>query len=163
MVDTTTSKDFYVEQISTGCLALFTYYIESGNEAIIIDPLRDANSYVEKAKSRGATIKYVFETHFHADFVSGHLELARKTGATIVFGPTAKAGFKFHEAKDGEEIALGKIKMRVLHTPGHTPESTTYLLVDPNGKNHSIYTGDCLFLGEVGRPDLAVKGEDITV
>lgn len=157
------NSDFYIEQISTGCLSLFTYYIESNKEAILIDPLRDSDSYLEMAKSRGATIKYVFETHFHADFVSGHVEIAKRTGAQIVFGPGAKAEFKFHEAKDNEEIAVGNIKFRVLHTPGHTPESVTYLLLTPAGKEHSIYTGDCLFLGEVGRPDLAVKGAEITI
>lgn len=157
-----TSEDFFVEQISTNCLALFSYYIESEKEAIVIDPLREPEGILKLLETRGAKLKYIFETHFHADFVSGHVELAQKTGATIVYGPTAKPNFEIKEAKDGEEIKLGKVTFKVLHTPGHTPESTTYLLLTPEGKQHSIYTGDTLFLGEVGRPDLAVKGDDIT-
>ncbi|MCB0550636.1 MAG: MBL fold metallo-hydrolase [Phaeodactylibacter sp.] len=146
-----------VEQIYTGCLAEAAYYIESNGEAAIIDPLRETAPYLERAKADGARIKYVLETHFHADFVSGHLDLAKKTGATIVFGPTAQPNFKAHVAKDGEELKLGKIRIKVLHTPGHTMESSTYLLLDENGKEYAIFTGDTLFMGDVGRPDLAVK------
>lgn len=144
----------HVEQLYTNCLAQATYYIESEGEAVIIDPLRDVDAYIEKAQQRGATIKYIFETHFHADFVSGHIDLAKKTGAPIVYGPTAKTGFPIHEAKDGEKIKLGKITFEVLHTPGHTPESSCYLLYDEKGNAHSIFTGDTLFVGDVGRPDL---------
>ncbi|MCB0561001.1 MAG: MBL fold metallo-hydrolase [Lewinellaceae bacterium] len=146
-----------VEQIYTGCLAEAAYYIESNGEAAIIDPLRETDPYTERAQADGATIKYVLETHFHADFVSGHLDLAKKTGATIVYGPTAQPNFKAYIAKDGEELKLGKIKIKVLHTPGHTMESSTYLLLDEDGKEYAIFTGDALFLGDVGRPDLAVK------
>lgn len=146
-----------VEQLYTGCLALGTYYIESNGEAAVIDPLRDPNPYIKMAEERGAKIKYVFETHFHADFVSGHIDLAAKTGASIIYGPTAKPEFEAHIAADGEEFKLGDYTIRVLHTPGHTMESSTYLLVDENGKDHSIFTGDTLFIGDVGRPDLAVK------
>lgn len=146
-----------VEQIYTGCLAEAAYYIESEGEAAIIDPLRETNPYLERAKADGASIKYVLETHFHADFVSGHLDLARKTGATIVYGPTAQPNFKAYVARDGEELKLGKARIRVLHTPGHTMESSTYLLLDENGREYAIFTGDTLFLGDVGRPDLAVK------
>jgi len=144
----------YVEQLYTKCLAQAAYYVESEGEAVIIDPLRDVEDYIEKAKQRNATIKYIFETHFHADFVSGHIDLAKKTGATIVYGPTAKTGFAIHEAKDGEKIKVGKITFEVLHTPGHTPESSCYLLHDSNGKANCIFTGDTLFIGDVGRPDL---------
>lgn len=144
----------HVEQLYTNCLAQATYYIESDGEAVIIDPLRDVDDYIAKAKQRGATIKYIFETHFHADFVSGHIDLAQKTGATIVFGPTAKAGFPILEAKDGEKIKVGKVIFEVLHTPGHTPESSCYLLYDEKGIPHSVFTGDTLFVGDVGRPDL---------
>jgi hydroxyacylglutathione hydrolase len=146
-----------IEQIYTGCLAQGAYYIESEGEAAIIDPLRETSPYIERAKSRNATIKYVLETHFHADFVSGHLDLANKTGAPIVFGPNANPSFPAHIAKDGEELKLGKVTIKVLHTPGHTMESTCYLLMDEQGKPHSIYTGDTLFIGDVGRPDLAQK------
>lgn len=146
-----------VEQIYTGCLAEAAYYIESNGEAAIIDPLRETGPYIERAEKDGAKIKYVLETHFHADFVSGHLDLAKKTGATIVYGPTAQPNFKAHIAKDGEELKLGKAGIRVLHTPGHTMESSTYLLLDENGKEYAIFTGDTLFMGDVGRPDLAVK------
>ena len=146
-----------VEQIYTSCLAEAAYYIESNGEAAIIDPLRETDPYIERARADGAKIKYVLETHFHADFVSGHLDLAKKTGATIVYGPTAQPNFKAYIAKDGEELKLGKIKIKVLHTPGHTMESSTYLLLDENGKEYAIFTGDALFLGDVGRPDLAVK------
>jgi glyoxylase-like metal-dependent hydrolase (beta-lactamase superfamily II)/rhodanese-related sulfurtransferase len=151
-----------IEQIYTGCLAQGAYYIRSGNEAVIIDPLREVDSYIEKARNDGATIKYILETHFHADFVSGHLDLAAKTGASIVFGPTATPKFKAHIATDGEELKVGDITFNVLHTPGHTMESTTYLLKDEDGKDVAIFTGDTLFLGDVGRPDLAQKAAHLT-
>jgi len=146
-----------VEQLYTGCLAEAAYYIESKGEAVIIDPLRETDPYIERAKEDNAKIKYVLETHFHADFVSGHIDLAEKTGATIVFGPTAEPNFEAHIAKDGEELKVGDVTIKVLHTPGHTMESTTYLLRDADGKDYAIFTGDTLFLGDVGRPDLAVK------
>jgi len=146
-----------VEQIYTGCLAEAAYYIESKGEAVIIDPLRETDPYIERAESDGATIKYVLETHFHADFVSGHLDLAKKTGATIVFGPTAQPNFEAKIAKDGEALKVGDVSIIVLHTPGHTMESSTFLLRDESGKDYAIFTGDTLFLGDVGRPDLAVK------
>jgi glyoxylase-like metal-dependent hydrolase (beta-lactamase superfamily II)/rhodanese-related sulfurtransferase len=146
-----------VEQIYTGCLAQGAYYIESNGEAAIIDPLREVAPYIQKAELNGATIKYVLETHFHADFVSGHLDLAQKTGAQIVYGPTAAPNFSFYSAKDGEELSIGKIKIKVLHTPGHTMESTCYLLIDENGQATSLFSGDTLFIGDVGRPDLAQK------
>ncbi|HET8962561.1 MAG TPA: MBL fold metallo-hydrolase, partial [Chitinophagales bacterium] len=144
----------YIEQMYTNCLAAAAYYIESNGEAAVIDPLRETDPYIEKAKSRGAKIKYVFETHFHADFVSGHIDLARKTGATIVYGPEAATEYSVYNAKDGEEFKLGAITFKVLHTPGHTLESSCYLLSNENGKHHSIFTGDTLFVGDVGRPDL---------
>lgn len=144
-----------VEQIYTGCLAQGAYYIQSGNEAAIIDPLREVQPYLNKAERNGATIKYVFETHFHADFVSGHLELSKRSGAAIVFGPTAKPGFEAIVAGDNQEFTLGKIKIRVMHTPGHTMESSCFLLTDEDGKEQCIFTGDTLFIGDVGRPDLA--------
>lgn len=147
-----------VEQIYTGCLAQGAYYIESKGEAAIIDPLREVSPYIQQAKEAGAKIKYVFETHFHADFVSGHIDLAKATGATIVYGPNANpGGYDAHIATDGEEFKIGDLTMRVLHTPGHTMESTTYLLLDEQGKEYAIFSGDTLFLGDVGRPDLAVK------
>jgi len=146
-----------IEQIYTGCLAEAAYYIESNGEAAIVDPLREVEPYIEMAEKRGAKIKYVLETHFHADFVSGHLDLAKKTGAKIVHGPTAVANFDAYVAEDGEELSLGNIKIKVLHTPGHTMESSTFLVLDENNKPHSIYSGDTLFIGDVGRPDLAVK------
>lgn len=146
-----------IEQIYTGCLAEAAYYIESNGEAAIIDPLREVKPYIEKAEENGAKIKYVLETHFHADFVSGHIDLAKKTGATIVYGPTAQPGFEAHIAADGEILPLGNIKIKVLHTPGHTMESSTYLLIDEEGVERAIFTGDTLFIGDVGRPDLAVK------
>jgi len=149
----------YVEQLYTGCLAEAAYYIESNGEAAIIDPLRETEPYLEMAKARGAKIKYVMETHFHADFVSGHLDLAKETGAKIVFGPNATPNYEAYVAEDMEDLPLGKVTIRVLHTPGHTMESTTFLLVDENGKNHAIFTGDTLFIGDVGRPDLAVKSD----
>lgn len=144
-----------VEQIYTGCLAHGAYYIESNGEAAIIDPLREVGPYLERAKKDGAGIKYVLETHFHADFVSGHLDLAAKTGAKIVYGPTAKPGFEAYVAADGEKLRLGNVTIEVLHTPGHTMESTCFLLHDENGIPNSIFTGDTLFIGDVGRPDLA--------
>ena len=146
-----------IEQIYTGCLAQGAYYIESKGEAIIIDPLREVGPYIEKSKANNAKIKYIFETHFHADFVSGHLDLAAKTGATIVYGPTANPGFEAHVAADNEVFKLGDISLTAIHTPGHTMESTSFLLKDENGKDHSIFTGDTLFIGDVGRPDLAQK------
>ncbi|WP_231491226.1 rhodanese-like domain-containing protein [Pedobacter sp. Leaf170] len=147
-----------IEQIYTGCLAEAAYYIESNGEAAIIDPLREVSTYLKKAEKAGATIKYIFETHFHADFVSGHVDLAEKSGAEIIYGPTAKTEFKSHIAKDGEQFKIGNITITALHTPGHTLESTTYLLTDEKGKDHCIFTGDTLFIGDVGRPDLAQKG-----
>lgn len=146
-----------IEQIYTGCLAEAAYYIESNGEAAIIDPLRETKPYVDKADRNGATIKYILETHFHADFVSGHLDLANKTGATIVFGPTAAPAYDVHVATDGELLKLGDVTIKVLHTPGHTMESTTYLLMDEKGREHCIFTGDTLFIGDVGRPDLVQK------
>ena len=151
-----------VEQIYTGCLAQGAYYIESNGEAVIIDPLRETQPYLERAEKSGATIKYVLETHFHADFVSGHLDLSKKAGATIVYGPNAKPSFEAHIATDGEELNVGKLTIKVLHTPGHTMESTTYLLLDENGKPHCIFSGDTLFIGDVGRPDLAQKMGSLT-
>lgn len=148
-----------IEQIYTGCLAEAAYYIESNGEAAIIDPLREVDPYLKKAKQNGAVIKYIFETHFHADFVSGHVDLAEKSGATIVYGPTAKTDFEAHIATDGEKFKIGDLTITVLHTPGHTPESTTYLLTTAEGKDYCIFSGDTLFIGDVGRPDLAQKGD----
>ncbi len=148
-----------IEQIYTGCLAEAAYYIESNGEAAIIDPLREVSPYLKKAEQNNVKIKYIFETHFHADFVSGHIDLAEKSGATIVYGPTAKTNFETHIAKDGEQFKIGNITITALHTPGHTPESTTYLLKDENGKDYCIFSGDTLFIGDVGRPDLAQQGE----
>ncbi|MCX3265958.1 MBL fold metallo-hydrolase [Pedobacter agri] len=147
-----------IEQIYTGCLAEAAYYIESNGEAAIIDPLREVGTYLKKAEKAGATIKYIFETHFHADFVSGHVDLAEKSGAKIIYGPTAKTEFESHIAKDREQFKIGNLTITALHTPGHTLESTTYLLTDENGKDHCIFSGDTLFIGDVGRPDLAQKG-----
>ncbi|MDA0880197.1 MAG: MBL fold metallo-hydrolase [Bacteroidetes bacterium] len=146
-----------VEQIYTGCLAQGAYYIESNGEVAIIDPLREVSPYLERAKADGAQIKYIFETHFHADFVSGHVTLAKATGAPIVFGPNANPTFEAVIAKDFQEFKLGNVTIVALHTPGHTMESTTYLLKDEQGKDHAIFSGDTLFLGDVGRPDLAQK------
>ncbi len=147
-----------IEQIYTGCLAQGAYYIESEGEAAVIDPLREVQPYIEKAERRNAKIKYVFETHFHADFVSGHQDLAKKTGAQIVYGPTEmKLGFDALVAEDNQEFTLGKIKIKLLHTPGHTMESSCYLLFNEEGKEEAIFTGDTLFIGDVGRPDLAQK------
>ena len=148
-----------LEQIYTGCLAEAAYYIESEGEAAVIDPLRESSPYLSRAEKNGAKIRYIFETHFHADFVSGHVELAKKSGGTIVYGPTAKTNFDAHIAQDGEEFKVGKLTIKVLHTPGHTPESTCYLLTDETGKQHCLFTGDTLFIGDVGRPDLAQKGD----
>lgn len=148
-----------IEQIYTGCLAQGAYYIESQGEVAVIDPLREIQPYIDKATKENAKIKYVFETHFHADFVSGHIDLAKKTGATIVYGPKAETSYNSYSAKDNEEFKLGNITIKVLHTPGHTLESSTYLLIDENAKNHAIFSGDTLFLGDVGRPDLAIKSD----
>ena len=146
-----------VEQIYTKCLSQGSYYIESNNEVAIIDPIREIDSYIEKAKISGSTIKYIFETHIHADFISGHLNLAKKTGANIIYGPKAMTSFKTINAKDYEKFKLGDVTIVAVHTPGHTIESTTYLLRDSDGKDHAIFTGDTLFLGDVGRPDLSQK------
>jgi len=151
-----------VEQIYTGCLAQGAYYIASNGEAAIIDPLREVGPYIDRAEKDGVKIKYILETHFHADFVSGHLDLAAKTGATIVYGPTANTKFDCHVATDGEVLKVGDVEIHVLHTPGHTMESTTYLLKDESGKDHAIFSGDTLFLGDVGRPDLAQKAATMT-
>lgn len=151
-----------VKQLYTNCLAQGAYFIESNGEVAIIDPLREVDQYIEMAEAKGAAIKYIFETHFHADFVSGHITLAKKTGATIVYGPGAQADFDFHEATDGEEFTLGKLKIKVLHTPGHTLESTCFLLLNETEVAHAIFTGDTLFLGDVGRPDLAQKKGKLT-
>ncbi len=151
-----------IEQIYTGCLAQGAYYIESDGEVAIIDPLREVEPYIQRVENDKARIKYIFETHFHADFVSGHVTLSKKTGAPIIYGPEANPSFDCIIAEDGQEFKLGKITIKVLHTPGHTMESTTYLLRDENGKDHAIFSGDTLFLGDVGRPDLAQKAADMT-
>ena len=151
-----------IEQIYTGCLAQGAYYVVSENEAFIIDPLRETKPYLDRLAKDGVTLKYIFETHFHADFVSGHLDLSEKTGAPIIYGPTAKPDFEAIIATDNQIFEIGKIKIKVLHTPGHTMESSTYLLIDENGKEHAIFSGDTLFLGDVGRPDLAQKAGEIT-
>ncbi|MCP4977211.1 MAG: MBL fold metallo-hydrolase [Maribacter sp.] len=151
-----------IEQIYTGCLAQGAYYIESNGEVAIIDPLREVEPYIERARADNAKIKYIFETHFHADFVSGHVTLSKQTGAAIVYGPLANPSFEAIIAEDNQEFKLGGITIKVLHTPGHTMESTTYLLKDRNGKDHAIFSGDTLFLGDVGRPDLAQKAADMT-
>ncbi|MBO0331155.1 MBL fold metallo-hydrolase [[Muricauda] lutisoli] len=151
-----------IEQIYTGCLAQGAYYIESEGEAAIVDPLREVKPYIKKAEDNGAKIKYIFETHFHADFVSGHVTLSKQTGAPIIYGPTANPAFEALVAEDGQEFKLGKVTIKVLHTPGHTMESTTYLLKDENGKDVAIFSGDTLFLGDVGRPDLAQKAAHMT-
>ncbi|MCB4797867.1 MBL fold metallo-hydrolase [Neotamlana laminarinivorans] len=151
-----------IEQIYTGCLAQGAYYIESNGEVAIIDPLREVQPYLDRAKANNATIKYIFETHFHADFVSGHVTLSKETGAPIIYGPLAEPSFEAIIATDNQEFKLGNITIKVLHTPGHTMESSVYLLKDENGKNHAIFSGDTLFLGDVGRPDLAQKVGEIT-
>lgn len=148
-----------IEQLYTKCLAQGAYYIESNGEAAIIDPLRETQPYLDLAEKNNTVIKYIFETHFHADFVSGHLDLAQKTGASIIYGPTAQTNYNIHQAKDLEVFKIGNISITALHTPGHTPESTTYLLKDEKGNNKAIFTGDTLFIGDVGRPDLAIKGD----
>jgi len=151
-----------IEQIYTGCLAQGAYYITSNGEAAIIDPLRETQPYMDRLAKDGVKLKYIFETHFHADFVSGHLDLSKKTGASIVYGPNAKPEFDFISAKDNQVFEIGNIKIKVLHTPGHTMESTTYLLIDANGKDYAIFSGDTLFIGDVGRPDLAQKAASMT-
>jgi glyoxylase-like metal-dependent hydrolase (beta-lactamase superfamily II) len=151
-----------IEQIYTGCLAQGAYYITSNGEAAIIDPLRETQPYMDRLEKDGVKLKYIFETHFHADFVSGHLDLSKKTGASIVYGPNAKPDFEFISAKDNQVFEIGNIKIKVLHTPGHTMESTTYLLIDVDGNDHAIFSGDTLFLGDVGRPDLAQKAAHMT-
>ncbi|MCT4624900.1 MAG: rhodanese-like domain-containing protein, partial [Schleiferiaceae bacterium] len=143
----------------TSCIAEAAYFIASNGEAAIIDPLRETQPYLDLLEKEGVKLKYIFETHFHADFVSGHVDLAKKTGATIVYGPMAEAGYDLYSAKDNEEFVIGNLTMQVLHTPGHTMESSTFLLKDENGKDHAIFTGDTLFLGDVGRPDLAIKSD----
>ena len=149
----------YIEQMYTSCLAEAAYYVESNGEALIVDPMRETQSYIDKAKERGAVIKYVLETHFHADFVSGHVDLANKTGAEIIYGPGAETSYSSKIAKDGEVIKLGDIEIKVLHTPGHTLESSCYLVHDTNKEPIAIFTGDTLFIGDVGRPDLAIKSD----
>jgi hydroxyacylglutathione hydrolase len=151
-----------IEQIYTGCLAQGAYYITSNGEAAIIDPLRETQPYMDRLEKDGVKLKYIFETHFHADFVSGHLDLSKKTGASIVYGPNAKPDFEFISAKDNQVFEIGNIKIKVLHTPGHTMESTTYLLIDADGNDYAIFSGDTLFLGDVGRPDLAQKAAHMT-
>ncbi|NCA20986.1 MAG: MBL fold metallo-hydrolase [Crocinitomicaceae bacterium] len=151
-----------IEQIYTGCLAQGAYFISSNGEAVVIDPLREIQPYMERAKADNVIIKYILETHFHADFVSGHLDLAKATGATIVYGPNATPSFEFQSAKDGELLNVGEITFKVLHTPGHTMESTCYLLMDEGGKELALFSGDTLFIGDVGRPDLAQKAASMT-
>jgi hydroxyacylglutathione hydrolase len=153
----------FIKQLYTGCLSEAAYYIESNGEAAVVDPLRDIDAYLELANERKARIKYIFETHFHADFVSGHLDLSKVTGAPIVYGPNTDTKFPVHVAKDGETFKVGELTIEVMHTPGHTMESTCYLLKDANGKSHCVFTGDTLFVGDVGRPDLAQKGAEITM
>ena len=153
----------FIKQLYTGCLSEAAYFIESNGEAAVVDPLRDIDAYTQLAKEHNATIKYIFETHFHADFVSGHLDLAKATGATIVYGPKTETAFPVHVANDGELFTIGNVSIQTLHTPGHTLESTCYLLKDAEGKNHCVFTGDTLFVGDVGRPDLAQQGENLTM
>jgi hydroxyacylglutathione hydrolase len=153
----------FIQQLYTGCISEAAYYIESDGVAAIVDPLRDIDAYLQLAKERNATIRYIFETHFHADFVSGHLDLAKATGATIVYGPGTVTKFPVHVAKDGETFSVGSLTIEVLHTPGHTLESSCYLLREAGGRAHCIFSGDTLFVGDVGRPDLAQKGEEITM
>ncbi|MFN2456973.1 MAG: rhodanese-like domain-containing protein [Chitinophagaceae bacterium] len=153
----------FLKQLYTSCLSEAAYYIESNGVAAVVDPLRDIDAYLQLAAERNASIKYIFETHFHADFVSGHIDLAKATGATIVYGPNTETSFPVHVAKDGEVFTIGDISVTVLHTPGHTLESTCYLLKDESGKDHCVFTGDTLFVGDVGRPDLAQKGAEITM
>jgi len=153
----------FIKQLYTGCLSEAAYYIESEGDAAVIDPLRDTDEYISLEKERKARIKYIFETHFHADFVSGHIDLGQKTGAPIIYGPKTETNYPVKVAKDGEIFTLGKITIEVLHTPGHTLESTCYLLRDENGNPHAVFTGDTLFVGDVGRPDLAQEGNKLTV
>ena len=153
----------FIKQLYTGCLSEAAYFIASNGEAAVVDPLRDIDSYIQLAKEHNATIKYIFETHFHADFVSGHLDLAKATGATIVYGPNTETAFPIHVAKDGETFQVGELTIETLHTPGHTLESTCYLLKNKEGRPHCVFTGDTLFVGDVGRPDLAQKGEELTM
>ena len=153
----------FIKQLYTGCLSEAAYYIESNGEAAIVDPMRDIDEYIQLAKERKTRIKYIFETHFHADFVSGHLDLSKATGAPIVYGPKTETEFPVHIAKDNETFAIGLISIQVLHTPGHTLESSCYLLKDETGKDHCVFTGDTLFVGDVGRPDLAQKGAELTI
>jgi glyoxylase-like metal-dependent hydrolase (beta-lactamase superfamily II)/rhodanese-related sulfurtransferase len=153
----------FVKQLYTGCLSEAAYYIESNGEAAIVDPLRDIDVYLQLATERNAKIKYIFETHFHADFVSGHIDLAKATDATIVYGPNTETKFEVHVAKDGEQFKIGAVTIEVLHTPGHTLESTCYLLKDENGRDYCVFTGDTLFVGDVGRPDLAQKAGELTM
>ena len=157
-----TNTNMKIEQIYTGCLAQGAYFISSNGEAVVIDPLREIQPYMERAKADNVIIKYILETHFHADFVSGHLDLAKATGATIVYGPNATPSFEFQSAKDGELLNVGEITFKVLHTPGHTMESTCYLLMDEGGKELALFSGDTLFIGDVGRPDLAQKAASMT-
>src|SRR5215471_5532056 len=152
----------YIQQLYTGCLSEAAYFIESEGEAAVVDPMRDIEGYLQLAEERKATIKYIFETHFHADFVSGHIDLSKATGAPIIYGPDTHANFPVHVAKNGEEFSLGKINIQVLHTPGHTLESSCYLVKDEKGKDYAIFTGDTLFVGDVGRPDLAQEGLKLT-
>ena len=151
----------FVQQLYTSCLAEAAYYIESNGECAIIDPLRDVEVYLNLAKERNAVIKYIFETHFHADFVSGHLDLAKQSNAPIVYGPETETTFPVYVAKDGEQFKIGALTIEVLHTPGHTFESSCYLLKDEEGKESAVFTGDTLFVGDVGRPDLAQGGDEI--
>jgi hydroxyacylglutathione hydrolase len=153
----------YIEQIYTNCLAQASYFIESNGEAVVIDPIRDYHIYVAKANERNAKIKYIFETHFHADFVSGHLDMAKATGATIVFGPNAVTGFESIVANDGDVFAVGNLEIKVIHTPGHTPESSCFLMHDETGMAQALFTGDTLFVGDVGRPDLCQSGANMTM
>ena len=153
----------YIKQFYTGCLSEAAYYIESNGEAAIIDPMRDIEPYLDIALERKAKIKYIFETHFHADFVSGHIDLSKATGAPIVYGPETKADFDVHVATDGEVFKLGDVTITVLHTPGHTLESACYLLKNEQGKDYAVFTGDTLFVGDVGRPDLAQEGNSLTM
>ena len=153
----------FIKQLYTNCLSEAAYYIESEGEVAIIDPLRDIEAYLQMAQERNAKIRYIFETHFHADFVSGHIDLAKATGATIIYGPNTVTNFPVHVAKDGETFNIGKLTIEVMHTPGHTLESTCYLLKDESGKDHAVFTGDTLFVGDVGRPDLAQKGAELTM
>jgi glyoxylase-like metal-dependent hydrolase (beta-lactamase superfamily II) len=152
----------HIEQIYTGCLAQGAYYISSNGEAAIIDPLREVKPYLDRLAKDQLKLKYIFETHFHADFVSGHVDLSKKTGAPIIYGPNADCEFECISAKDNQVFELGNVKIKVLHTPGHTMESSSYLLVDENGKDHALFSGDTLFIGDVGRPDLAQKATGMT-